>query len=256
MSIVTYIWDLFKLWINTLFVTPFTTTDMLWLLVPVWLGWFFAEFFQEKTGTSMGNAISNAVIVLWGSIDCARQTTRFIAEGIVRSTWSIVIRFGIIALVFAYGAFIVWLGWKGNKLIKYIGRIREVTYVFAIFTPVFYNALPLNWNHIIAAVLFFPLFYFAIEILDRYTPNPKAIIEDMNETSQSSSAGQSALGAGTQSKPQQPQVPPQQHQYRPVQPSSGPGAAYPQRSQQPQQPRYPPSNPYNPYNRGPGPGVR
>jgi hypothetical protein len=255
-NIGTYIWGLFKLWINTIFVTPFTTADMLWLLVPIWLGWFFSEFFQEKTGTSIGNAISNAVIVIWGSIDCARQTTRLIAEGIILTTWEIVFRFGMVALVFFYGALIVWLGWKGNKLTRVIGRIREVTYVFVIFTPIFYNALPLSWDHIIAAVLFFPLFYFGIELLDRYTPNPKAIIEDMNAASpsRSSSSGISAQGALPRS-----QASPQQYQYRPAQPHPGQGNAYPQRPQQPQQPRYPsspPVNPYNPYNRGPGPGAR
>lgn len=254
-AIITYIWDLFNLWVNTLFVTPFTTADMLWLLVPVWASWFFAEFFQEKTGTSFGNAITNSVVVLWGSIDCTRQTLRLMADNIITGAWDIFSRCLIIGLVFVYGVIIIVWAWKTNKRIKYLGRVREVTYVFAIFTPIFYNALPLTWDHLIAAVLFFPLFYFAIELLDRYTPNPQAIIEDMNETSQSSNASHGALGAGAPSRPQQPQAHPQQYQYRPPQPHPGAGAAYPQRPQQPQQPqqpRYPPANPYNPYNRGPG----
>ncbi|MBI4983640.1 hypothetical protein HZC32_03275, partial [Candidatus Woesearchaeota archaeon] len=125
-----YLLDLFKLWLHTIFVTPFITLDMLWLLVPVWLGWFFAEFFQEKTGTSLGNAIANSAIILWGSVDCTRQTIRFITEGTLTNTFDIILRFILIAAIFAYGVVIVVLGWKGNKLIKYIGRIREVTYVF------------------------------------------------------------------------------------------------------------------------------
>jgi hypothetical protein len=176
-----YFWSLFKLWIHTIFVTPFTTLDMLWLLVPIWLGWFFAEFFQEKVGTSMGNAISNSVIIIWGSIDCARQTVRLMGEGTLVSTLDIIIRFFIIAVLLGYGVAIIVLGLKGNKVIKYIGRIREVTYIFAIFAPIFYGALPLTVNHMIAALLFFPLFYFAIELIDRYTPNPKAVVEDLEE---------------------------------------------------------------------------
>ncbi|MEK6846313.1 MAG: hypothetical protein AABY26_06120, partial [Nanoarchaeota archaeon] len=178
-----YLWQLFQLWLHTIFVTPIQNTEMLWLLVPVWLGWFFAEFFQEKLGTSMGNAISNAVIVLWGSIDCTRQTLRLIASGTVKGALDIFTRFGLILLIFAYGIVIVILGWKGNKIIKYIGRIRELTYVFVMFVPVFYNAIPFSLNHIIAAVLFFPLFYFAIELLDHLLPNPKAVQEDMGESS-------------------------------------------------------------------------
>jgi hypothetical protein len=230
-AIVTYLWDIFKLWIHTIFVVPFQTTDMLWLLVPVWLGWFFAEFFQEKTGTSLGNAISNAVIILWGSIDCSRQTVKLIAARALDSTWDIAARFFIIGLLFAYGAFIVFLGWKGNKLIKRIARVRIVTYVFAVFTPVFYGAIPFSLDHIIAALLFFPIFYFAIELFDRYTPDPKAIVEDMKD------AGSSSQPSPTYTPTANPQMnrPMGMQQQRPTQPYS----QYPQR----------PQNPYNQYRR-------
>jgi len=194
-----YFWDLFKLWIHTIFVTPFTNLDMLWLLVPVWLGWFFAEFYQEKIGTSMGNAISNSVIIIWGSIDCARQTVRLMGAGTLTFGADLIIRFILIALLMGYGVAIVILGIKGNKVIKYIGRIREVTYFFAIFAPIFYGALPLTLNHIIAGIVFFPLFYFAIELIDRYTPNPKAIVEDLEEAGGSKPAG-SSLDLGSAGK--------------------------------------------------------
>lgn len=189
-----YIWQLFQLWLHTIFVTPIQNMEMLWILVPVWLGWFFAEFFQEKIGTSMGNAISNAVIMLWGSVDSLRQTMRLITNKVLVGFWDIVPRFALIALIFGYGTVIVVLGWKGNKIIKYIGRVRELTYVFAMFVPVFYNAIPFSWNHIIAAVLFFPLFYFAIELLDKLLPNPKAIREDLEESSGSGSKGLEGMG--------------------------------------------------------------
>ncbi|MEK6938103.1 MAG: hypothetical protein AABX04_03590, partial [Nanoarchaeota archaeon] len=78
-----------------------------------------------------------------------------------------------------------WWGIRGNKAIKYLGRIREVTYIFIMFVPIFYNEIPFSVNHIIAAILFFPLFYFVIELLDRYTPNPKAIMEDLKENNPS-----------------------------------------------------------------------
>ncbi|MFH1063812.1 MAG: hypothetical protein V1729_01890 [Candidatus Woesearchaeota archaeon] len=199
MSIGMYFWDLFTTWLSTLFVAPFRHTDMLWLLIPIWISWFFAEFFQEKHGTSMGNAITNSVVVIWGSIDCARQTVRLITTGMLTSTGSIIIRFLIITIILTYGVAIIVLGLKGNKVIKYIGRVREVTYAFAIFTPVFYNAVPLTLKHVIGALLFFPLFYFAIELIDRYTPNPKAVVEDMEEggASKSSSGGSGDWGGSS-----------------------------------------------------------
>ncbi len=181
-----WFWGLFKTWIYTLFVAPFHQADMLWLLIPIWATWFFAEFFQEKHGTSMGNAITNAVVVLWGSVDSTRQTIHQITIGALTSVAEMIARFTIIAVILGYGITIVVLGLKGNKVIKYIGRVREVTYAFAMFAPVFYGAVPLTLNHVIGALLFFPLFYFVIELLDRYTPNPKAVVEDMEEEGEGS----------------------------------------------------------------------
>ncbi|MBI2139952.1 hypothetical protein HYU14_03440 [Candidatus Woesearchaeota archaeon] len=181
-TIVSYFWMLLKDWLFTIFIIPFKNTDMLWLLVPVWVSWFFSEFFQEKIGTSMGNALTNTVVVLWGSIDMARQTVRLIGEHVIKGFGSIFLRFSIITLVFAYGATIVVLGIHGNKIIKHIARIREVTYVFVMFVPIFYNAIPLTWNHLIAAGLFFPVYYWVIEFFDRLTPNPTPLTEDIGET--------------------------------------------------------------------------
>lgn len=190
-----YLLELFKTWIHTLVVTPIQTKDMLWILVPVWLAWFFAEFFQEKTGTSIGNAMTNAIVIVWGSIDCTRQTVRLMSEGVITNQWNIAARFTLIAFIMMYGMIIIILGWKGNQIIKYIGRVREVTYVFAMFVPIFYNAISFSVEHIVSALLFFPLFYYVIEMIDKYTPNPKAITEDEERAKGESSAfGRGELG--------------------------------------------------------------
>lgn len=197
-SIGLWLWDLFKLWLYTIFAAPFLNLSMLWVLIPVWLGWFFAEFFQEKIGTSMGNAISNATIVLWGSIDCTRQTLGLMSDGTISAFWDVFARFVLISFIFSYGILIITLGLKGKKIIKSIGRVREVTYFFAIFVPILYGFIPLSWEHIVAAIIFFPLFYFAIELIDRFTPNPTAIVEDMQDASGGS--GESSSGGNDVSK--------------------------------------------------------
>jgi hypothetical protein len=173
-----YLWDLLIDWLTTIFIIPFKNTDMLWLLVPVWLAWLFAEFFQEKRGTSLGNAISNAVIILWGSIDCARQTTYWIVKHPAANFWDISLRYFLIILIFAYGGLILWFGFKARDIAKKIGRIREITYVFVMFVPIFYGAINLSLNHIIAAIIYFPIFYYFIEMLDRIIPDPKAVEAD------------------------------------------------------------------------------
>lgn len=179
-----YMWNLFTLWIDTLFVVPIKNTDMLWILVPLWLSWFFGEFFQEKIGTSFGNAISNAVVVLWAGIDCIRQTTRFITEGILSLTGDIFIRFLLCGLLIAYGILIIIFGTKVKEKVKIFGRIRDVTYAFAIFVPVLYGVVPFTTELVLSALVFFPLFYYAIELIDTKTPTPKAMKADIGSSEQ------------------------------------------------------------------------
>jgi hypothetical protein len=212
-SVISYLWnDLFLHWVGTIFSAPFSNLDMLWILVPVWISWFFAEFFQEKIGTSMGNAISNATIVLWAAIDCARQTIKLMALGAFTSGWDVFARFFLITSFFIYGIIVVVLGWRGNALIKRIGRIRIMTYLFAMFVPVFYNEIPLTFNHVLAAIMFFPLFYYAIELFDRLTPDPVAIKLDEDEILEESHKG---AGAEKQASAQPPTSFPPAQQYQP-----------------------------------------
>jgi len=175
-EIILYIWNLFSLWGQSLFILPFKNPDMLWILVPLWLSWFFGEFFQEKEGTSYGNAISNAVIVLWAGIDCLRQTIDLMNAGeIFDSLW---IRFALCAVLIIYGIIIIIYGTKVKTKVKNFGRIRDVTYAFAILVPVLYNVVPLTIEYLIAAIIFFPLFYYTIQLIDLKAPTPKALKMD------------------------------------------------------------------------------
>lgn len=177
-EVFTFIWDMIKVWLSTLFITPFSTTSMLWLLIPLWTAWFFAEFFQEKEGTSIGNAMSNAVIILWASIDSTRQTIHLITTHAIVNVWDMVGRFVLLFILLSYGLVIVILGWRGNTIIKKIARVRIVTYLFAMFVPIFYGAIPFSWEHLLATIVFFPVFYFAIEWIDQHLPDPEAVVED------------------------------------------------------------------------------
>ncbi len=64
-----------------------------------------------------------------------------------------------------------------------------------MFSPVFYNAVPLNLNHIIGELMFLQLFYFAMELLERYTPNPKAVVEDREDNKGGGSSSSSSFGS-------------------------------------------------------------
>ena len=175
-AILLYFWGLVKTW-GALFIAPIGNLEMLWIIIPIYLNWIFSEFFQEKRGTSLGNAISNATIVLWVAIDWSRTSTRFFADNVI-SSWHLAWNISASILVFAYGIWVVYEGVKGKNLTHYIGRVRVATYIILMGTPLIYNSpIPIG-KALIAVILFFPLYYFFIELLDRLLPDPVSIRED------------------------------------------------------------------------------
>ncbi|MDO8642266.1 MAG: hypothetical protein Q7R76_01585 [Candidatus Woesearchaeota archaeon] len=178
LSALTFLWGLLKMWFEAFFIS-FTNLNTVWIIVPIWLSWFFAEFFQEKEGTSFGNAISNGVIPFWVGIDWIRQLTTQLRAPNGTFTSLVASKYAIAALALAYGLIIIVYGIKGRPFIRYFGRIREVTYVLAMFTPFVYGLITPSYQYFLAIVLFFPLFYFVIELIDRVTPKPHAYTEDI-----------------------------------------------------------------------------
>lgn len=147
---------------------------MWWIIVPVWTNWFFTEFFQEKRGTSFGNAISNGAIAIFASIDWTRYMYRLYTDGIIRSfTFGVFLKVIVSLGVFAYGLYVILLSIKTHKLVYFIGRIRWVTYLLVMFTPIVYNVIRMDFYTLLAIIVFFPLYYWFIEIFDRITPEPK-----------------------------------------------------------------------------------
>jgi len=185
-----YLWDSFKLWSHTIFIAPFQNFEMLWILIPIYLNWIFADFFQEKKGTSLGNAISNGIIPLWAGVDWVRQTVNAITIAKVTSKvpWTVYAsKFAIAAFVLFYGFWIIWEGIWGKELTKYIGRIREVTYLVIMLTPVIYNVTPITFQLFFSIILFFPIFYYFVELLDHIMPDPASIQEETGKSGKSSS---------------------------------------------------------------------
>ncbi len=173
--ILSFFWNQILQWLY-MFYVPFTNLNIVWILVPIYLNWIVSEIWLEKRFTSYGNAISNGVIVLWVGIDWGRQITNPINS----VTYDIFyfIKMLITLLVLTYGIFIVVYGIRARKFIHYLGRIRVVTYFMLMFTPVMYGIVPVDWKTFVRIFLFFPLFYYIIEFIDRVTPDPKTYEEE------------------------------------------------------------------------------
>ena len=172
MAVLVYIWELFKTWIY-IFGVGFTNLNVVWIIIPIWLSWFFGEFFVEKKGTSFANAISNGVIPVWVGFDWIRQITIQLINN--SFTWIFVLKYFLAVLAIAYGIIIIVFSIKAKEFIRFIGRIRETSYVMLVFTPLIYDLVLPSGNYFLSIVLFFPLFYGIIELIDRFAPTPKEL---------------------------------------------------------------------------------
>jgi hypothetical protein len=166
------LWNLFLHWLS-IFAAPIKEPEMFWIIIPIWVNWFFTEFFVEKHGTSFGNAVSNGVIPILASLDWTRYLYRLLADGTIVFTFGVFLKFLLTFIVFTYGVFVIIAGIKIKNIIFYIGRIRWITYVLLMVTPIIYNVIKFDFYTLISIVLFFPLYYWVIEIFDRITPEPR-----------------------------------------------------------------------------------
>ncbi|MBS3105872.1 hypothetical protein J4234_06480 [Candidatus Woesearchaeota archaeon] len=176
LSVLFSLWGLFLHWLS-IFAAPLQEPEMFWIIIPIWINWFFTEFFMEKHGTSFGNAIGNGVMPILASVDWARYLYRLISEGIIRLTFGVLIKFFLSLAVLIYGVFVIIAGIKIERIVFYIGRIRWITYVLVMTTPIVYNVIKFDFQTCLAILLFFPLYWWVIEIFDRITPEPRVYQE-------------------------------------------------------------------------------
>jgi hypothetical protein len=174
-----YILTILQAWIS-LIVAPIKDTNMLWVVIPIYLTWIFTEFFQEKKGTSLGNATSNSVVVLWAAIDWSRTSVNLFKDSLI-TIWNLIFKIFLSLVIICYGIIIVMEGMKGKSITMVIGRIRVVTYIVLMMTPLVYGTVNWSLTVIIAAVIIFPVFYYFVELIDKYTPDPKPIIESKED---------------------------------------------------------------------------
>jgi len=73
-------------------------------------------------------------------------------------------------------------GIKDRTIVRMIGRVRETSYIMLVFTPVLYNIVEPSTKYIISVIVFFPLFYFLFELVDRAIPDPRGIYDDTNKS--------------------------------------------------------------------------
>jgi hypothetical protein len=158
-------------WLSIFFVIPFKNFEILWVIIPVWINMIFSDFFQEKKGTSIGNALSNGAVMLWVGIDWTRFLVRALSSGKAVFSWIIFLDFFLCIIAVVYSIVIIYLGVRSKPVVKKIARIREISYVMLVFSPVIYGIVQVSWKYALVSIVFFPVFYLFFEILDRYLPD-------------------------------------------------------------------------------------
>ena len=164
--------DAFVDWLG-LFASPVKNLDMLWIIVPVWCVWLFSEFFQEKKGTSFGNAITNGAVMLFVGVDWIRYLIRQISSGAASLDSGSLTELVVSGVIIIISIAIILLGIKGHKIVKMLGRVRESTYILVMFTPVIYGVVEFTFRNLFIILAFFPIFYLLIELLDKILPTPR-----------------------------------------------------------------------------------
>ncbi|HLC74636.1 MAG TPA: hypothetical protein VJH88_02140 [Candidatus Nanoarchaeia archaeon] len=169
-------------------IAPITHLDMLWIIIPVYLNWVLSEIYQEKKGTSFGNAIANGFVALWVGVDWMRITVDLLsAKGVKLAAVlpKALPKMGFAALMGVYGLGIIIMGMKGSKFVSYLGRVREVTYLTIMITPIFYGIVEPTLGVLLSIAAFFPLFYGIVELLLYMIPTPRVYEEEKNQNENS-----------------------------------------------------------------------
>ena len=178
---------------------PLRHPDMLWIIIPIYLAWLTGDYFQERKTTDFGNAMTNAVVILWVGLDWARQT---IKTAVLNTALAAKI---LICVVFViYGLIIIIETAKSKPIAHLIGRAREIGYFCIVATPIFYDIVPIDIITIAAILLFFPIVYGVNELWDRLLPAPPGEEEMLGAVSSDLKMPDMGAGAGMQEMPQMP----------------------------------------------------
>ena len=167
-SIVTFLGARFKEWV-LIFIAPVypkIEPDILWIIIPIWINFLIAELYLEKHGTTIGNAIQNGLVAALVGVDWIRYLMRSGAP----MDQILGIKYAISVVVLVYGCIVIYVGIKGKSLTRRLGKIRAVTYALAVFTPMIYGLVQVTKSSILAAIIFFPVYYALVEMIDRRIP--------------------------------------------------------------------------------------
>ena len=172
--------DAFFSWL-WLFGAPIKDANILWIIIPIYVSWFFTEFFQEKKGTGFGNAITNGAVCIWVAIDWFRHITNGLTDGLIDTDYTLYVKYGFSAFILIFGIIVIIKGLQRKKFAHFGGRIRVITYILVMFTPIIYETAEINVMNVVPIFVFSPIYYLLLELIVFIVPDSKALEEDKSE---------------------------------------------------------------------------
>ncbi len=148
---------------STIFVSTLTNEQIIWITYPVYIVWFSLELLEERIKFTYGNSLANSIIFSWVSIDWLR----YIYLNNEFDNYSKLI---LTILFLSLSIFTLITSLKRKKIAKILGRTGFFAYFQIMFTPFIYGIVEFTYINFLAVIIFYPLIYFAIYVIDKLVP--------------------------------------------------------------------------------------
>jgi len=148
---------------STIFISTLTNVEIIWITYPVYITWFAMEFLVERKEFKYSHSLANSIIFSWVSIDWLRHL--YLNNEL--SDYNKL----LITLFFLFlSLFILIASIKRKKIAKLLGKTGFFSYFQIMFTPFIYGAIEFNYINFLSVIIFFPLIYMVVYVIDKLLP--------------------------------------------------------------------------------------
>jgi len=147
----------------TIFISTITNVEIIWITYPVYITWFAMEFLVERKEIRYSHSLANSIIFSWVSIDWLRHL--YLDNELNDYNKLIITLFFLFLSIFILIASI-----KRKKIAKILGKTGFFSYFQIMFTPFIYGIIEFNYIDFLSVIIFFPLIYIAVYVIDKLVP--------------------------------------------------------------------------------------
>jgi len=148
---------------STIFISTLTNVEIIWITYPIYITWFAMEFLVERKEIKYSHSLANSIIFSWVSIDWLRDL--YLNNELNDYNKLIITLFFLFLSLFILIASI-----KRKKIAKLLGKTGFFSYFQIMFTPFIYGIIEFNYINFLSVIIFFPLIYIAVYVIDKLLP--------------------------------------------------------------------------------------